>query len=87
MTRPSMRPIGQVEMFFVKAQAVAVRLISPLRLGETIYVRGQTTDFCERVTSLQINHVSVGEAPLGALVGIKVDTRCRKHDIVYKLST
>jgi hypothetical protein len=38
------------------------------------------------VESIQIDRVSVQEAPAGSSVGIKVTDRCRKHDAVFRLS-
>jgi len=80
-----MEAIGRVTAFFVHPSVAVVELSAPLKVGETIYVKGHTTDFQDVVSSMQIDHAPVQEAAAGAAVGLKVPSRCRKHDVVYKL--
>ena len=85
MPEPTMEEIGKIALFFAKPSAAIVELNAPLRIGETIYVKGHTSDFQQLVESMQVDHQSVQEASAGQSVGIKVKDRCRKHDVVYKL--
>jgi putative protease len=48
-------------------------------------VRGATTDFAQRVKSMQIEHEAVEAARRGAEVGIKVRYRCRPGDRVFRI--
>ncbi|MEM3586869.1 MAG: hypothetical protein QXO71_06040, partial [Candidatus Jordarchaeaceae archaeon] len=57
-----------------------------LSVGDTIRIVGATTDFQQKVESMQIEKVSVQKAKAGDSVGIKVKERVRPNDIVYKLS-
>jgi putative protease len=59
-------------------------LKAPLAVGQTIKIKGHTTDFKQNITSLQINHVPVNTAKKGEEIGLLVDSRVRQHDIVYK---
>lgn len=77
--------IGRVETYFAKVGVIALRLQRKLELGEEIMVRGATTDFSQRVKSIQIEHESVGQAGRGAEVGIKVRRRCRRGDRVFRV--
>lgn len=81
-----MKPIGRIETFYARSSAAGVRLSAMLRVGDEVYIRGRTTDLRQRIDSLQVNHVPVREASAGMLAGITVVARCRKHDVVYRLS-
>lgn len=85
MAEPQMEPIGSVEGFFAHVGAAVVRLTAPLRVGDRIYIKGHTTDFQQVVTSMQLEHQAVGEMSAGQSAGVKLEQRCRKHDVVYKL--
>jgi len=79
--------IGRVEDYFAKVGVVALRLGRPLAVGDRIRIRGHTTDFSQKVKSMQIEHESVDGARSGTEVGIKVGKRCRTGDRIFKLAT
>lgn len=54
-----------------------------LRTGNTIHVKGHTTDFTETVESMEFEHQHIDEASAGQSVGLKVRDHAREHDIVY----
>ncbi|MCM8795965.1 MAG: hypothetical protein NC928_04725 [Candidatus Omnitrophica bacterium] len=76
--------IGIVTHYFPKVRAAVVKLKSPLSIGESIKIKGHTTDFTQTVTSMQINHVPILQAKKGQEIGLLVDSRVREHDIIYK---
>jgi putative protease len=79
--------VGVVKKFFAKLSVAAVELTEgPLAVGDTIHIKGHTTDFEEQVGSIEIDHRAVERAEAGALVGIKVKDRVREHDAVYRKS-
>ena len=85
MPEPKMEEIGRISAFFAHPSAAIIELTAPLRVGETIYVKGHTTDFQQAVDSMQLDHQPIQEASAGQTVAIKVNERCRKHDAIYKL--
>lgn len=85
MPEPTMEEIGKIAMFFAKPSAAVVQLSAPIRIGETIYVKGHTTDFHQVVESMQVERQAIQAASAGQSVGIQMKDRCRKHDVVYKL--
>ena len=87
MTEPQMEEIGLVGGFFAHPSVAMVELKGSLKLGDTIYVKGHTTDFRQVVESMQVDRQPVQEAQAGQSVGVKVNERCRSHDVVYKLVT
>jgi len=46
--------IGEITHFFPHVNAGVIKLQKPLSVGEQIYIKGHTTDFKEKVESLQI---------------------------------
>jgi len=77
--------IGVVTHYFSHLAVAVVKLeAARLRVGDTIHIRGHTTDFKQRVDSLQVNHAPVQEAGPGDDFGLKVREHAREHDVVYK---
>jgi translation elongation factor EF-1alpha len=56
-----------------------------LRVGDAIHIRGHTTDFGQRVESLEVNHAPVTEVGPNEDFGLKVVGHAREHDVVYKV--
>jgi putative protease len=53
-------------------------------VGDTIALKGPTTDFEQVVESMQIEHQNVQSAKAGQSIGLKVTQRVRENDMVYK---
>ena len=77
--------IGKVTHYFphVKAGAILIEK-GAIALGDTIHIKGHTTDFKQKVRSLQIERVNIREGRPGDEVGILVKSRVRINDGVYK---
>jgi putative protease len=56
-----------------------------LRVGDTIHIRGHTTDFSQRVQSIEVAHRPVTEVGPNDDFGLKVIAHAREHDVVYKV--
>ena len=54
--------IGKITHYFPHVKAAVIEVIAPLKTGDTIRIKGHTTDFNENITSMQINHVPINEA-------------------------
>jgi translation elongation factor EF-1alpha len=78
--------IGQVTDYFAKIGVAGIDLTGSLRVGDTIRIRGRTTDVEQAVESMQIEHEQVEEAGPGDKVGIKISDRCRNGDHVYRVT-
>ena len=55
-----------------------------IKVGDDIHVKGHTTDFLQKVNSMQSEHENADMAVPGASVGIKMDKPVRANDLVYK---
>jgi GTPase len=76
--------VGCVTHFFTKIGVAVVELSASLAVGDTIFVKGPTTDFEQVVESMQIEHESIERAEAGQSIGLRVQERVRGSDIVYK---
>lgn len=85
MDEPKMEAIGRVSAFFAHPSAAIVELTAPLRVGDTIYVKGHTTEFQQVVESMQMDRQPVQEGAAGQSLAVQMKDRCRKQDVVYKL--
>jgi len=77
--------IGVITHYFPHVKAAVVKLSKgTVKLGDSICIKGHTTDFVQPVKSLQLDHAAVQEAKAGQEIGIKVKSRVRIGDIVYR---
>ena len=78
--------IGIVTHYYGNPMVAIVKLeAGTLRVGDTIHIRGHTSDFSQRVESLQVEHAAVNEVGPNDDFGIKVVQHAREHDVVYKV--
>ncbi len=76
--------IGVVTHYFGKLGVAAIELTEgKLQVGDTIHVKGHTSDFTQTVDSIQLEHDAVESAKAGENVGIKVVEHAREHDEVF----
>ena len=78
--------IGKVSTFFARPVVAGIELTSSLSVGDTVHIKGHTTDIEFSVNSMQVNNREVQQAEAGASVGIKVPDRVRPGDHVYKIT-
>ena len=82
----SLEKIGQVTHYFPHVNAAAVKLLkSGLKVGDSIYIKGHTTDFKESVQSIQLDHAAIPFGEKGQEIGLLVKSRVRQGDKVYKI--
>jgi len=68
--------------------SVAVMQLEPgatLRVGDVIHIWGHTTDFTQKVESLEVDHAPVAEVGSKDDFGLKVIEHAREHDVVFKV--
>jgi len=76
--------VGHVTHFFARISVAVVELSATLAVGDTILIKGPTTDFEQVVGSMQIEHENIQRAEAGQSIGLKTEQRVREEDIVYK---
>ena len=77
--------VGNVVHYYGDIGVAGIVLTGKLKVGDTVHVKGHTTDFTDTVGSMQIEHETVEEAGKGDDVGIKLKDRVRIHDEVYRV--
>ncbi len=79
--------VGKVSHYFSHARVAAIDLTDgELAVGDTIHVRGHSSDFTQRIESMQIEHASVQSAKVGDKIGVQVADHAREHDQVYRVT-
>jgi len=77
--------IGKITHYFDKIQVGIIEIEKgKLAVGETIHVKGATTDFEQVIESMQIEHEQVDKAKKGDAIGLKVKDKVREGDEVYR---
>lgn len=81
------KKVGIVTDYFAKINVAALEITDDaLHVGDTIHIKGHTTDLQQTVDSMQIEKHSVPVANKGDKIGIKVKDRVREHDTVFKVT-
>jgi putative protease len=79
--------IGVVIHYWGKIGVAGLRITDgKLSVGDTVHIKGHTSDFTQSIDSMQIENRSVEEAHPGDDVGIKVVEHARRHDEVFKVT-
>ena len=76
--------IGSVMTYYSNIGVAAIDLTGNVKVGDTIIIRGHTTNVEQLLDSMEIDHQSVQEANSGDQIGVKVAGKVRKKDGVYK---
>ena len=84
MSEEKLEEVGSVTHYFPKIGVAVVELKAPLKVGDTIVIKGPTTDFEQVVDSMQIEHSNIQKAEAGQSIGLKTVERVKETDIVYK---
>lgn len=77
--------VGKISHYFTKIGVAVIDLEAPLAVGDKISIEGATTDFQQKVDSMQVEHKEVQAAKKGDSIGMKVKDRVRGGDNVYKV--
>ena len=77
--------VGRVVHFFSKASVAGIELTGDVTVGDTIHIKGHTSDFTQTIDSMQIDRNPVDQAGNGQTIGIVVSEHARPHDVVYRV--
>lgn len=78
--------IGVVTHYFGHIQVAAILLDAELKVGDTVRIKGHTSDFTQKIDSMQLEHDAVEIGKKGQEVAIKVAEHARQHDEVFKVT-
>lgn len=79
--------IGSVIKFFDKTSIAAVKLdFGDLAVGDVIRIKGTSTDFTQKIETMEFDHKSVAKAMRGQFTGIKLSQAAKPFDLVYRVT-
>ena len=77
--------VGKVSHYFSKIGVAVIEITDgSIKVGDEIRIKGHTSDFKQKVTSMQIEQDKIDIAEPGQSIGMKVNEPVRQHDLVYK---
>lgn len=76
--------VGEVSHWFGNINVAGIRLSRNLAVGDRIHIVGHTTDLEQEITSMQLDNEDVTEASAGDEIGVRLTSRARPGDSVYK---
>ncbi len=77
--------VGKVTHFFTKIGVAVIEVTDgSIKVGDELHIKGHTSDFKQKVTSMQVEHENVEMAEPGQSIGLKVNEPVRANDLVYK---
>jgi hypothetical protein len=77
--------VGKVKHFYNHLYVAVLTLHSSLMLGDRIHICGHSTDFSQRIGSMEVNHHFVIWVRPGDDVAVKVIEPVHEHDLVYRV--
>ena len=78
--------IGVVIHYWGRIGVTGVRITEgELRVGDTIHVKGHTSELTQQIESMQVGGQSLEVVRAGDDVGIKTLKHAREHDEVFKV--
>jgi len=79
--------IGTVTHYYNHLHVAGVIIADgELHKGDTIHVQGHTSDFIQKVDSMEKDHEPIDVARPGDDIGLSVIDHAREHDEVYLVS-
>lgn len=78
--------VGRVTHYYTHLGVAAIDILDgTIKVGDTIHIKGHTTDMTQKLESIEIEHKHVEEASAGQTIGLKVKEHVRVNDLVYKV--
>lgn len=78
--------IGQITHYYNRLGVAVLELSDELKVGDMVHIVGHTTDFSQRVESMEIEHRQVQSVGPAVEAALKVVERVRQGDIIYKVT-
>ena len=78
--------IGKVTHYFGKVHVAAIDVnAGELHVGDTVHIVGHTSNFTQKIDSIQIDRVPVPAAKPGDQIGVVVTEHAHEHDQVFRV--
>jgi len=77
------KQIGVVTHYYDKIEVAVIKLLAPLKVGDTVKFSGHDQEFNQQVTSMQLEHAAIEKGKKGQEIALKVDKKVKDKDRVY----
>lgn len=77
------KKIGKVTHFYNRICVAVLELKEELKIGDEILIMGRSTEFTQKVQSMEIDHKQVKSAGKGMEIALEVLERVQKGDEVF----
>lgn len=77
--------IGAVTHYYSNIGVAIVKFNKAVKVDEEVHFKGATTDFVQKINSIQYDHKDISAAKKGQEVGIKVSEKVREGDEVLEV--
>jgi len=75
--------LGKITHFYSKIGVGIIKLDKELKVGDEIQIKGNTSDFKQKVDELQFDHKNIDKGEKGQEVGVKLSQKVRDGDVVF----
>ncbi|MFH1827372.1 MAG: translation elongation factor-like protein [bacterium] len=75
--------IGKITHYYSKIGVGIIKLDKELKVGDTIQIKGSTSDFNQKIEELQLNHKSIDKGVKSQEIGVKLSEKVRDGDVVF----
>jgi hypothetical protein len=83
----SEQEVGVVQHYFDKISVAIIRATEgELTVGDTIHIKGHTTDVSTSISAMQFEHKDIQTIKVGEAAGVKVPAKVRIQDKVFKVT-
>ena len=79
------KPIGVVTHYYGGIVVAIVKFKKAVKVGTEVRFCGSSTDFSQKIESMQYEHKDIDSAKKGQEIGIKVDEKVREGDEIYEV--
>lgn len=74
---------GKITHYYSELGVASVLLTGQIAIGDLIHVKGHTTDYEQKVESMQLQHRGIEIASPGQKIGLSVRQYVRRNDHIY----
>ncbi|OHA46629.1 MAG: hypothetical protein A3A80_02070 [Candidatus Terrybacteria bacterium RIFCSPLOWO2_01_FULL_44_24] len=77
------KQIATITHFYGNIGVAVLKLSGPLKIGDSIHVKGASADFIQQVSSMEVDHKAIASASTGDEIGMKLDQKTKAGDKVF----
>ena len=77
--------VGKITHYFPKIGVAIIEVTDgSIKVGDEIHIKGKTTDFRQRIISIEIDYEKIEIAEPGQTIGVRVEESVRQGDLAYR---